>query len=160
MTLETQKVKKSFEALSRFKSRLQQACISLQESLQISALLYFLFIANLVDAVLTLKWIEMEVAGEANPLMARLIEADPNIFLLYKVSAVTAGCVIFWKLRHHLAAKIATVFTALVYYTVLIIHISGAVHEDLLELPSFYEIKCKTFEILAFCADWLSSLIS
>jgi len=78
-----QKVKKSFEALGRFKSYLQQSCTSLQESFQISALLYFLFIANIIDAVLTLRWIEMEVAGEANPLMANLIEMSPNVFMMY-----------------------------------------------------------------------------
>jgi hypothetical protein len=79
---------------------------------------------NLADALLTLAWIRMGVAKESNPLLARLIEFSPWLFVLVKTSTVTAGSLLLWRLRGRPFAVVMIFAMFIVYYSVLLFHLS------------------------------------
>jgi hypothetical protein len=121
-------------------------------------LLCFLFIANILDALLTLNWLELQVADEANPLMALLIDISPSLFLFVKVAAIFLACIILWKARDHLLAKLSTALGALVYYVILLYHIFGALKEGILVMPTKERIVLAIQGWSTFIFDWLTSL--
>ena len=61
-----------------------------------------LFVLNLLDAQLTVVWVQMGVATEGNALMARVLEAGTAHFLLTKL---TVGALVAYTLYlfYHLA---------------------------------------------------------
>ena len=121
-------------------------------------LLQFLLIANLLDAFLTLKWLELRVADEANPLMALLIEISPSLFLFTKVSAISISCLILWKYRTHTLAKLSALLGALVYYIILLYHLFGALRENILVIPTKEQAVIAAQEWWVSISHWLSAL--
>lgn len=82
-------------------------------------------IFNLLDAVLTMVWVNAGLAVEANPLMEPLLSASPVIFALAKMSLVSLGVLLLWRLRARVSAAIALMGTAVVYGAVVAYHIHG-----------------------------------
>ena len=122
--------------------------------------LRFVFVANVLDAFLTLHWINIRAAEESNPLMAALIDIDPLLFLFVKVVGVTSACVFLYFLRSHLATKISAVLVALVYYVVLLYHFLGGIREGLIRLPTENELISNFYEAIEFVENWLETLLS
>jgi len=129
---------------------------------QIPAVLFlrFIFIANILDAFLTLHWINIRAAEESNPLMAALIDINPLLFLFVKVIGVTSACVFLYFLRNHLATKISVVVVGLVYYCVLLYHFLGGIREDLIRLPTWNELVSNFYEAIEFVRSGLETLLS
>ena len=103
-----------------------------------SVLLRLVFIANLIDAYLTLVWINAGVATETNPIMNFLLQQGPIWFLTVKITAVFAACLILWRMRNISSVYVATRLAALLAvfgYTILIgFHIVGGYNADALHL--------------------------
>ena len=114
------------------------------------------YIANILDAILTLTWVKLKVADEANPIMAALLETDPLTFFLVKVAAVTIACVILWTLRYHPLSKWIALSSALLYSGIIAWHIIGSYHANILVIPTLSDIK----EAAGLASDALSSYTS
>ena len=96
------------------------------DNLDITRLLYLIFIANLADGFLTLRWIDEGIATEANPLMHALLQRGEDWFLIGKIVCVTIACLILWKVRHIRSARVVTLVTAVAYTALIIFHLVGA----------------------------------
>jgi hypothetical protein len=86
------------------------------------ALVGAICVLNLVDAGLTLTWIRMGIAEEANVLMRILIDQDPLLFLAIKVFVVTACLMVLWRNRHHTLAAAGIMVAFVCYGTVTFFH--------------------------------------
>ncbi len=82
-------------------------------------------VLNLIDGVLTLYWVMSGMAVEANPLMDVLLERHPLLFILLKLGLVMMGTYLLWRLRRRAAAVVAIFLVFLVYYWVLLLHLSA-----------------------------------
>lgn len=98
--------------------------MSIQEHRWHTACLKSLLVLNLFDAVCTFIWVTMGYAKEANPLMDYIISTHPPAFILYKVTIVSLGVLLLWRLRDQLFCRIATIPALAVYAAVGIIHAS------------------------------------
>tara|TARA_Y100000310_G_scaffold321556_1_gene379360 strand:- start:215 stop:550 length:336 start_codon:yes stop_codon:yes gene_type:complete len=103
-----------------------------------SVLLRLVFIANLIDAYLTLVWINAGVATETNPIMNFLLQQGSGWFLTVKITSVFAACLILWRMRNISSVYVATRLVSLLAvfgYAVLIgFHIVGAYNVGALHL--------------------------
>jgi|GEM_PF-4753627 hypothetical protein len=147
------------DELNRLKQKLYLRLVACLTVLKTGALLRFIFMANILDGLLTLHWMNMKVADEANPLMAHLIEIDPNLFLGVKFAAVTISCLIFWRYHRLISAKIVIILSALLYASVLGLHVGGAIHADVLVMPTMIELRNAAFELWHRCVSWISTQI-
>ena len=85
---------------------------------------YALIILNLLDAVFTLIWIQAGIAAEGNPIMDRAMAHGPLGFMAVKLSLVSLGVLLLWRLRHRRAAATALIASAIAYSAVLLVHLS------------------------------------
>ena len=88
----------------------------------------FILVLNVLDAVFTLYWINAGLAEEANVLLRYLVEHYPSLFIIVKFSLVLAGSYILWRFRHNKYAVIGIFLAFIVYYALLIYHISYFSH--------------------------------
>lgn len=82
-------------------------------------------VLNALDGILTLLWIFTHRATEANPLMAELLSLHPVLFMVGKLSLVTFGTVLLWRLRRRAGAVVALFMVFLVYYFLLLYHLQA-----------------------------------
>lgn len=84
-----------------------------------------IIVLNLYDAIMTMLVVESGLAIEANPLMALPLEHGPGFFMAAKISLVSLGTFILWRLRYKgwAVASLITVF--LVYLLVAFYHIQS-----------------------------------
>ena len=103
-------------------------------------LLRLIFIANLVDAYLTLMWIDAGVAIESNPIMDYLLQQGTEWFLIVKILAVSIACLILWRMRNISSVYIATRFVSLLavlgYSALIVFHIVGGFNTGVLYIPT------------------------
>ena len=103
-----------------------------------SVLLRLVFVGNLIDAYLTLVWINAGVATEINPIMNFLLQQGSEWFLATKITAVFIACLILWRMRNIRSVYVATRLVALLSvlgYAVLIgFHIVGGYNVGALHL--------------------------
>ena len=85
-----------------------------------------LLIGNLLDGVFTFTYLQMNLIGEANPVMRRLYETSPVSFMLFKLSCVQLGMLILWQHRCRRAAAVGVRVTAAAYVMVVAYHVSIA----------------------------------
>ena len=90
-------------------------------------LLTGLFVLNFLDAILTLIWIQVGFATEANPVMDAVLKIHPGLFVLAKVAFVSACLGILWTARHKALARFCTVFGFSVYSLIIVYHVVGGV---------------------------------
>ena len=90
-----------------------------------ATMIRFIFVTNLIDAALTVTWVNMGIAVEANPLMRFVLNLGPWWFIGCKISVILLACFILWNLRHLLAAKIVAFLAALLYIGIVGIHVVG-----------------------------------
>lgn len=75
-------------------------------TLPVSGMAFALLLLNLVDALCTITWVEMDIAWEANPVMRMALQGSPVIFMITKMALVQVGT---WLLVAHQEAKAARV---------------------------------------------------
>ena len=86
--------------------------------------LALLILGNLMDALFTYLFLQMNVVAEANPLMAWAYDSSPLSFMLLKISCVQLGVLVLWLQRHVPAAQIAIRAAAGLYLAVIAYHFS------------------------------------
>ncbi len=74
-----------------------------------------LLLLNLFDAVSTALWVAWGVVEEGNPMMAQVLSVGFGPFVLGKVALVGLGAAMLWRLRGHVAARLALLPTVLLY---------------------------------------------
>lgn len=84
-----------------------------------------IIVLNLADAVLTLVWIATETGREANPLLADLAHQHPAAFVAVKMSLVSLGTLLLWRLRRQPLAVVAIFVAFLTYYFLLLYHLDA-----------------------------------
>ncbi|MCB9739628.1 MAG: hypothetical protein H6747_10195 [Deltaproteobacteria bacterium] len=82
-------------------------------------------VLNVLDAILTIFWISSHQAIEANPLLAELAHQHPFGFVIVKMSLVSLGTLLLWRLRKRPLAVIAIFAAFLAYYFLLIYHLEA-----------------------------------
>ncbi len=87
-----------------------------------------LIVLNLLDAVFTLIWIKSGVAIEGNPFMDRALAHGAIGFMVIKLSLVSLGVLLLWRLRHRRAAATALVASAIAYTSILMLHLNEVHH--------------------------------
>jgi Domain of unknown function (DUF5658) len=85
-----------------------------------------LLVLNLVDAVFTLFWVGSGFAREANALLEPLVLDHPLLFVGAKLALVSLGSLLMWHWRERPAAVVGLFAAFLVYYLVLLHHLSYA----------------------------------
>lgn len=81
-----------------------------------------LILGNLLDALFTYLFLQMNVVSEANPLMAWAYASSPISFMLLKLSCVQLGVLVLWLHRHVPAAQLALRAAAGIYLGVVAYH--------------------------------------
>jgi uncharacterized protein DUF5658 len=84
--------------------------------------LALLILGNLLDALFTYLFLQMNVVAEANPLMAWAYDSSPLSFMLLKISCVQLGVLLLWMQRHVPAAQLAIQAAAGLYVAVVAYH--------------------------------------
>jgi hypothetical protein len=74
-----------------------------------------LIISNVLDTILTLKWIKFGPLDEANPLMALLLQGDGCLFAFLKIFIVTIFTFCLWINRKHKISRIFLYLLSLFY---------------------------------------------
>lgn len=90
----------------------------------------FVVVLNLFDAMFTLLYTRSGLATEANPLMDQVLAASPVLFMLAKLSLVSLGVLVLWRLREHRTARFGLVGASAAYTLLLAYHLSGVKHLD------------------------------
>jgi hypothetical protein len=94
----------------------------------IASALRLLFLFNLLDAFLTVLWINSGVAIEANPIMAAAMSYGMSFFVLTKISAVTLAIAILWHTRNSRFSNYAAMASSISMGAVVIYHVYGIFH--------------------------------
>ncbi|MEJ7600327.1 MAG: DUF5658 family protein [Kofleriaceae bacterium] len=85
-------------------------------------------ILNLLDAIFTLCYTHSGVASESNPMMQVALAAHPVLFVLAKISLVSLGVLLLWRMRHVRAAAFGLIGTTAAYSLLLLYHLSAVPH--------------------------------
>lgn len=86
--------------------------------------LTMIFVMSTFDGVLTIFWVMSGQAIEANPLWAELLRIGPFVFMLAKTALVAAGVYLLWRYRLLAVSVLATFALFLVYYALIVYHLS------------------------------------
>lgn len=81
-----------------------------------------LFSLNWLDAQLTLLWVHLNVAGEGNALMARVLAHGEMSFLLVKLAVGAFAAVILYRCAHLPLARRGLSAALVVYLGLMIVH--------------------------------------
>ncbi len=85
-------------------------------------------IANLVDAIFTIVYTDLGLAREANPLLEPALAGSPLLFMAIKLSLVSMGVALLWRLRHRTSAVAGLVASAAAYLWLIAYHLSATPH--------------------------------
>lgn len=80
---------------------------------------------NVIDASMTITWVEAGLATEANPMMEVLLSTHPVLFMMTKLALVFLGITLLWRHRERPMAVVAIFILFMVYYGVMLIHSLG-----------------------------------
>lgn len=83
-------------------------------------------VGNLVDGLCTLVLLQLNLAREANPLMAWVYGVSPVSFMVTKLGLVQFGLLLLWMQRHLLAARVGVQVGAAVYAGIVLYHVAFA----------------------------------
>jgi hypothetical protein len=83
-----------------------------------------LILGNLLDALFTFTFLQLQVVSEANPFMRWVYEGSPLSFMVAKLACVQLGFLLLWLHRHVMAAQLAMTAGAAVYALVVAYHVS------------------------------------
>ena len=82
-----------------------------------------LFLLNFLDAVLTIVWVRNGIAGEANHMMAYLLDIGDAPFLGAKIAIGTLAAVVLLRFGHRPLAKYGVTAALVVYFGVMGVHL-------------------------------------
>lgn len=83
-----------------------------------------LILGNLLDALFTFTFLQLDLVAEANPLMRWAYEGSPMSFMLLKLSCVQLGALLLWAQRHVPVAGLALRAAAGLYLAVVAYHVT------------------------------------
>ena len=83
-------------------------------------------VLNLLDAVLTLVWVNTGVAVEANALLSDSVETNAVAFMAVKLSLVSLGVLLLWRQRERKLAVAGLVIAFVAYNSLLLYHLGIA----------------------------------
>jgi hypothetical protein len=83
-----------------------------------------LIVFNLLDAIFTLFWVRAGLAREANAAMRMLVNEYSVLFVLAKLALFSLSSMLLWRLRNHATAVIALFVAFVLYYLVLLHHLT------------------------------------
>jgi hypothetical protein len=83
-----------------------------------------ILVLNLFDAIFTLLWVRAGLATEANEMMATLVNHHAVLFVVTKLGLVSLGSLLLYRYRRRPAAVIAIFIVFVVYYLILLYHLS------------------------------------
>lgn len=92
-------------------------------AVQLAALVVIL---NLVDAVLTLLWVHLGIAEEANALWGTMVMSRPMAFVMIKMAVVCAGVFVLVRRRDRPLARMGLGATSAVYAVLIGWHLTIA----------------------------------
>lgn len=95
-------------------------------------LLVFLMGFCIIDAFASALWVNHHYAGEANPLMAALMDVDLSLFMYVKLGVTFLSGIILWKIRQYPLAKYALAVCLITYGYI------------------FYKHACIAYEVICF----------
>jgi len=104
---------------------MKNSFLNFVNNLKMTTMIRLVFVTNLIDAALTITWVEMGIAIEANPLMKFVLELGPEWFVGCKITLILLACIILWNLRHLTAAKVVAFLSCLLYLGIVGIHLLG-----------------------------------
>jgi Domain of unknown function (DUF5658) len=81
-----------------------------------------LFVMNWLDAQLTILWVRLNIATEANGLMARLLNHSETSFLLVKLSVGAFAACVLYRCAHLPIAKRGMRLVLCIYIAVMLVH--------------------------------------
>ena len=87
--------------------------------------LRLLFLFNLLDAFLTVIWVNSGIATEANPIMAAAMNYGMSFFVLTKISVVFFAISILWSTRKHALSRASSLLAAIAMTCLVIYHVIG-----------------------------------
>jgi len=90
---------------------------------ELKLVIYFIFVLNVLDGVLTIISVSTGKALEFNPLMAYLINYHPVLFMICKQLLVYLGSVILWRFRENMLAVFSIFGICLMYYINIFHHL-------------------------------------
>ena len=93
----------------------------------IERLVAAVFVMSVIDGIMTLYWVLMRVAEEANPLMDYLLTLHPALFMAVKIGLVSLGTTLLWRYRFRPFAMVGTGLCFMVYAAILVAHFGAAV---------------------------------
>jgi hypothetical protein len=93
---------------------------------RLGLLILLLVAVNFTDAVLTLAWVDMGVATEANPFMNALLQIGSGSFLAVKFTLVNLGAYLLWQFRSRRLARWGVALSLTVYGAVIYAHLRTA----------------------------------
>ncbi len=87
----------------------------------LKTLLILIIIFNVIDTIVSISTIHYGSAEEINPIMAVYLEQGLLPFLLAKLTLVGGGCIILWRRKQLLAARLG-IYISFSYYLALMIY--------------------------------------
>ena len=87
--------------------------------------LRLLFLFNLIDAFLTLLWVDSGIAVEANPIRAYAMTYGMTFFVLIKISVVVFAIAILWSTRKHVGSRLASLASCFAMGCLVLYHVAG-----------------------------------
>ena len=96
----------------------------LNVELLIIHLIIFIFVANILDAYFTIRWIHEGVASEMNPLMAFFLAKSDLLFLGIKFLVGTGALLVLIQMRSYRLVKYSVMLVAFVYAMILYNHLA------------------------------------
>ena len=106
---------------------MKDSIINFVNNLKMAAMIRLVFITNLIDAALTIIWVDMGIAVEANPIMKFVLDLGPGWFVGCKIIIILLACIILWNLRHLTMAKLVAFLSCLLYLGIVGVHLVGFV---------------------------------
>jgi hypothetical protein len=83
-----------------------------------------LLLGNLIDGLSTLVLLQLNMAHEANPIMAWVYGLSPVSFMVTKLAMVQSGMLLLWMHRHLRCAQLALQAGAAAYAAMVVYHIA------------------------------------
>ncbi|QDG52304.1 hypothetical protein FIV42_16630 [Persicimonas caeni] len=83
-----------------------------------------IFVLNAIDAVATVTWVSADLAYEANPLMAHLLDIHPVLFVATKLTLVGLSVWLLWRHCDRMLSMVAAIALFGLYYALIVYHLS------------------------------------
>jgi hypothetical protein len=100
---------------------MQNLVKNIKSNLECFLLIFGIWFFNVLDGILTIKAIE-QGAEELNPIMKYFLEIDHSLFLLVKITIVTACLSIFWKNKNNKITHFGIIFCFVIYLLLTFYH--------------------------------------